>query len=61
MFYTRSSEEVQLERERCTRLSEDPSLSKNGENSCLCVLFELVCLVFPKLGELYSCVCVVRA
>jgi len=34
-----------------------PSLSENGEDSCLSVLVELVCLIFPKLWELYACVC----
>jgi len=30
-------------------------LSENVENPCLCVLFELFCLMFPKLWEVYTC------
>jgi len=30
-------------------------LSKNVENPCLRVLFELFCLMFPKLWKVYTC------
>jgi len=32
-------------------------LSENGKKSGLCALFELVCLLFPKLRKLYAYVC----
>jgi len=38
-----------------------PGLSENGEESCLCVLFELFYLIVPELWELYVCDCDVWA
>ena len=51
LFHTRLGEVVQLKRDRWTHLGKTPGLSENGVKSGLCVLFEMVWLIFHNYGN----------